>query len=91
MLDKFMNVKRCKSFDAFVQNCCLWEVKIVQSILSTSCNCPEFMLHYVCKHVLVALIEQNVISVPEEFSTKELIEEKKKPGRPSKAKSALNT
>ena len=85
MVTKYTNLNRCQSFDKFKETNCLWMIKIGQNIKSTSCSCPKFMLYYVCKHIIVAMLKLKLIEVPIEFSTKKIVSKKNKPGRNPKA------
>ena len=81
IITKYSNIKRSKSFDVFKENCCIWEVNIEDRIMLSSCTCPQFLLYHICKHMIVALLKLEQISIPTEFSTKKAVEQKKKRGR----------
>ncbi len=53
-----------------------------------SCSCPSYMKKYVCKHIVGLAIRLTFVTPPIEAKTLPL-NQKRKRGRPSKAKKAL--
>ena len=54
----------------------------------SKCNCPAFLKNYICKHIVGMAIRLKHCKPPPEAKTVAL-GEKRKRGRPSKAKPAL--
>ena len=48
IVTKYLNMKRCKSFDTLKESNCLWMIQIGDNIHFTSCSCPKFRLYHVC-------------------------------------------
>jgi hypothetical protein len=64
----------------------VWEVRIEAEVLT--CTCPTFAKHRLCKHALGMKIRRKEVQVPPEAKNVPL-GQKRKRGRPSKAKKAL--
>ena len=90
LLTKWTNIKRCRTFETFKEGYSLWRVEIGDGRNTASCICPKFGLYGCCKHVLVALVKLNKLSIPEEYSKKKIVKENKKRGRAEKAGPSLN-
>lgn len=66
----------------------IWAFSIDADISKCNCTCPIFQKNYKCKHTLGLLIRLKKIELPEEAKCIPL-GQKRKRGRPSKAKKAL--
>lgn len=66
----------------------LWAMKIDRNLENSTCSCPVFCKELICKHVLGMLIRLHLCDVPTEAKNIPL-GQKRKRGRPSKAKKAL--
>ena len=79
-----------QNFEAFKEGYSLWRVEIGDGRNAASYICPKFGLYGCCKHVLVALVKLNKLSIPKEYSKKKIVKENKKIGRAEKARLYLN-
>ena len=93
-IDKY--IKNCKlfnyrTFDTFVKHHHnrLWIVTFVTTDwLQSTCTCPIFYKHYICKHMVGLAIVNNLYDPPPEAKAT-LFQNKRRPGRPSKSSKAL--
>lgn len=66
-----------------------WTIQIKgEDWRQSKCNCPAFMKKYICKHTVGLAIRLKYVKAPPEAKNVKM-EEKRKRGRPSKAKKAL--
>ena len=80
---------RWTTFDEFKKlNYGTWMIQIMEDEKKNECSCPHFLKIGQCKHVLGILIRLKKIVAPAEAKSVPL-GQKRKRGRPSKAKSAL--
>ena len=56
--------------------------------LQSTCTCPIFYKHYICKHMVGLAIVNNLYDPPPEAKAT-LFQNKRRPGRPSKSSKAL--
>lgn len=80
-----------KTFDEFKGRFCLgWQTYIqdADSWINGSCSCPMFFKTYICKHMVGMAIRLKFVKPPLEAKALPL-NQKRKRGRPSKAKKAL--
>lgn len=85
--------KSCQweNFDAFKKNISLGWSTIVpnEKWIAGSCNCPEFLKKFICKHVVGIAIRRRQLEVP--FEAKQVpIGQKRKRGRPKLVGKALS-
>lgn len=55
----------------------------------SSCTCPAFFKHHMCKHIVAVGIRSNIIDNPQADNTVRLVPTKRKPGRAAHATRAL--
>lgn len=76
-----------ESFDTFVAEGCglFWTFHFSDENwqVESACNCPRFLKHYTCKHVMMIAIRKEVIRIPRAVIPT-LIGEKPKRGRQKK-------
>lgn len=81
------------SFDQFVKYGYqkFWHVGISKSEWKTNstCTCPVFFKHYMCKHVVALAIREKMFECPQSAYPNLLEATRKKPGRPKGATKAL--
>ena len=78
-----------KSFDEYVQwSYGTWVITVDSAEESATCTCPYYMKHVTCKHSRGMLLRLKLVQAPAEARTVPL-GQKRKRGRPSKAKRAL--
>ena len=90
LYEKQAKTRPWKSFDTYAasQNK-LWKVVMAEDDwISSTCTCKAYWKKYVCKHILGLAIRLNKFNVVPEAKTVP-IGEKRKRGRPAKAKKAL--
>ena len=83
-------LKNWKRFDTYVKSRnSVWMVNLnTTEWKKSSCTCTCFFKSYICKHICGIAIIQNLLAVPPEAKNIPL-GEKRKRGRPPKAKKAL--
>lgn len=90
--DKIQNFENAwTDFDDYkVQWFSKWRVDLPHNIdwMHGKCNCPAFYKNYMCKHIIGLAIRLKLANPPPEAKNV-LIGQKRKRGRPSKAKPAL--
>ncbi len=84
------SLRNWKRFDTYViSRNSVWKVDLnTTEWKKSSCTCPSFFKTYICKHICGIAIIQNLFLLPPEAKNIP-IGEKRKRGRPSKAKKAL--
>ncbi|CAF1234572.1 unnamed protein product [Didymodactylos carnosus] len=88
-LDKYKN-KKWTTFNQFKKSFDIWcmELENDSDWKKSKCNCPAFFKNYICKHVVGMAIRLKYCKPPPAAKTVP-IGEKRKRGRPAKAKPAL--
>lgn len=83
------STKHWKDFDEFQRiNYGTWKIGINKKTSQSECSCPYFMKHLICKHSLGMQIRLKFVDPP--AAAKSIpMGQKRKRGRPSKAKKAL--
>lgn len=80
-----------ETFDDYKKHFSEWEVQLPQDDfdwLNGTCNCPDYLRNYVCKHLAGLAIRLKLVEPPTEARNVP-IGEKRRRGRPTKAKKAL--
>ncbi|CAF2516970.1 unnamed protein product [Rotaria sp. Silwood2] len=88
-LDKYEN-KKWTTFNQFKKSFDIWcmEMENGSDWKISKCNCPDFLKNYICKHAVGMAIRLKYCKPPAAAKTVP-IGEKRKRGRPAKAKPAL--
>ena len=88
-IDKYEN-KRWTTFNQFKKSFDIWcmEMEDGSDWKTSKCNCPAFFKNYICKHAVGMAIRLKYCKPPAAAKTVP-IGEKRKRGRPAKAKPAL--
>ncbi|CAF4632468.1 unnamed protein product [Rotaria sp. Silwood2] len=88
-LTKYEN-KKWTTFNQFRKSFDIWRMEMEnnEAWKKSKCNCPAFFKHYICKHIVGMTIRLKHCKPPPAAKTVP-IGEKRKRGRPAKAKAAL--
>lgn len=89
---RLLENKSWKTFDTYKSNMTrLWKIQFYKTDwIKSTCTCSCFLKDFMCKHIVGLAITNKLHQVRPEAKTVPL-GEKRKPGRPSKAKKALLT
>lgn len=89
---KILKKRVWKSFDEFISfgYQMFWLVSVAsnQWKINSTCTCPVFFKHHMCKHIVAIALQEKLFELPE-FANPILIAPKRKPGRSKNAAKAL--
>lgn len=90
-LNRYINSK-WTNFNQFKKSHDIWCMQMIEGNdwIKSKCNCPFFLKNYICKHIVGLALRLKLCKVPAAAKTVP-IGEKRKRGRPAKAKRALLT